>query len=67
VLFASGYPENAISAGGILKRGCHFIVKPYQRDDLARKFREVLDGEPAAPPRPAAPLTELADAGAQSR
>jgi DNA-binding LytR/AlgR family response regulator len=47
VLFASGYSENAISAAGALKRGSHYIAKPYQQDDLARKFREVLDGDPS--------------------
>ena len=48
VLFASGYPENAITAGGALKPGAHYLAKPYQRDVLASKLREVLDGQPAS-------------------
>jgi CheY-like chemotaxis protein len=44
VLFTSGYTENAIIHHGRLDEGVHLLSKPYQRDDLARKVREVLDG-----------------------
>jgi PAS domain S-box-containing protein len=43
VLFTSGYPQNAIVHGGRLDEGLELLSKPYQRDDLARKLREVLD------------------------
>ena len=44
VLFTSGYTENAIIHHGRLDEGVHLLSKPYQRADLARKVREVLDG-----------------------
>jgi len=43
VLFTSGYPQNAIVHGGRLDEGLELLSKPYQRDELARKVREVLD------------------------
>jgi CheY-like chemotaxis protein len=49
-LFTSGYTENAIVHQGKLDAGTHFLPKPYRREDLARKLREVLYGsEPAGP------------------
>lgn len=50
VLFTSGYTENAIVHGGRLDEGVSLISKPYTRDALARKLRQLLDGRPA--PRP---------------
>jgi PAS domain S-box-containing protein len=44
VLFTSGYTENAIIHHGRLDEGVRLLSKPYQRGDLARKIREVLDG-----------------------
>ncbi|NEX59587.1 response regulator [Noviherbaspirillum sp. 17J57-3] len=43
VLYTSGYTENAIVQGGRLNPGVHLLTKPYQREDLARKLRELLD------------------------
>ncbi len=43
VLFTSGYSENAIVHHGRLDRGVQLIGKPYRRQDLALKVREVLD------------------------
>lgn len=43
VLFTSGYTENAIIHHGRLDEGVRLLSKPYQRGDLARKIREVLD------------------------
>ncbi len=42
VLFTSGYTQNAIVHGGRLDAGVELLVKPYKRDDLARKIRQVL-------------------------
>ena len=42
VLFTSGYTQNAIVHGGRLDPGVELLVKPYKRDDLARKIRQVL-------------------------
>src|SRR5690606_19268210 len=42
VLFTSGYTRNAIESGGRLDSGVHLLSKPYSRDQLARKFRELL-------------------------
>ncbi|PQO22922.1 hypothetical protein C2I36_10605 [Rhodobacteraceae bacterium WD3A24] len=43
VLFTSGYTENAIIHRGRLDEGLNFLGKPYRRQELARKLREVLD------------------------
>jgi hypothetical protein len=44
VLFTSGYTENAIIHSGRLDPGVHLLNKPYRRDQLGLKLREVLDG-----------------------
>lgn len=59
VLFTSGYTENAIVHGGRLDEGVNLISKPYSRDALARKLRQLLDGRPV----PAA----LAETGSERR
>ncbi len=43
VLFMSGYPDDAVGAHGVLKEGTHFLSKPFGRETLAAKVREVLD------------------------
>ena len=43
VLFTSGYTENAIVHGGRLDENVDLLPKPYTRDALARKIRQVLD------------------------
>jgi PAS domain S-box-containing protein len=55
VLFTSGYTENAIVHGGRLDPGVELLGKPYTRESLARRIRQVLAnqrgralGEPAA-------------------
>ncbi len=51
VLFTSGYPADVIAQRGVLEQNTAFLAKPFQRADLARKVREVLDGSPGpAPP-----------------
>ena len=42
VLFTSGYTENAIVHGGRLDAGVELLSKPYGRDALALKVRQVL-------------------------
>jgi signal transduction histidine kinase/DNA-binding response OmpR family regulator len=54
VLFTSGYTQNAIVHGGRLDPGVELISKPYRRDELARKIRQLFaarkeSGAPAAP------------------
>jgi len=43
VLFTSGYTPESIIHQGKLEPGIHLLSKPYRRDGLARKVREVLD------------------------
>ena len=42
VLFTSGYTDNAIVHGGRLDEGTHLLSKPYTREALARKVRQML-------------------------
>jgi len=55
VLYTSGYTQNAIIHGGRLDPGVELISKPYTRDELARKVRQLLErtaaASPAEPPR----------------
>lgn len=48
VLFTSGYTENAIVHSGKLDRGVALLGKPYTREALAQKIRQVLD-QPTTP------------------
>ena len=47
VIFSSGYSTNAIHTNFVLDEGLHLIQKPYQRNDLLRRVREVLDEPPS--------------------
>jgi PAS domain S-box-containing protein len=42
-LFMSGYTDNIIAHRGILEEGLHFIQKPFSKQSLTTKVREVLD------------------------
>ncbi|HEX8699731.1 MAG TPA: response regulator [Myxococcaceae bacterium] len=59
VLFTSGYTEDAIVHGGRLDPGISLLSKPYRREDLARKLRQMLNvrqqrmASRQASPRPA--------------
>ena len=57
VLFASGYTRNAIVHGGKLDAGIELLSKPYSRNQLAQRVRQMLDradGASAAARAPAA-------------
>ncbi len=43
VLFMSGYTPDLIATRGALEPNTAFIAKPFTRDDLARKVRDVLE------------------------
>jgi hypothetical protein len=49
VLYMSGYADDAIVHHGTLDPGTHFIAKPFTATDLARKVRDVLNGENGNP------------------
>ncbi|MGK5025963.1 PAS domain S-box protein [Janthinobacterium sp. RB2R34] len=60
VLFTSGYTENSIVHGGRLDPGVELLGKPYSRDSLARKIRQVLGNrKPVAPPDPTPAATAI--------
>jgi PAS domain S-box-containing protein len=43
LLFMSGYTADIIAHNGVLEDGVNFIQKPFSRQDLSAKIREVLD------------------------
>ena len=45
VLYASGYPDNALVNQGVLSPEMRFLQKPFTLADLAAKIREALDSE----------------------
>jgi len=44
VIYMSGYTDSAIAHHGVLEEEIEFIQKPFTREGLAGKVREVLDG-----------------------
>ena len=69
VLYTSGYTQNAIIHGGRLDAGVELLSKPYRREKLASKVRQLLGARKdpqtnAREPAPAAPAPrEVASAG----
>jgi signal transduction histidine kinase/DNA-binding response OmpR family regulator len=61
IIFTSGYTENSIIHNGRLDDGVQLLSKPYRKEDLARKFREVLDKTAPLSP-PAEPAEEMSSA-----
>ena len=47
ILFVSGYSPDDTADGAILGKSVAFFQKPYTRDQLSKKIREVLDGKTA--------------------
>nr|WP_319393357.1 PocR ligand-binding domain-containing protein [uncultured Desulfobacter sp.] len=45
-LFMSGYTANVIADHGVLDSGVHFINKPFSKQTLAKKVRDVLNTHP---------------------
>jgi PAS domain S-box-containing protein len=43
VLYMSGYPEHGATPGSVLEPGVPFLSKPFSRDLLLEKIRELLD------------------------
>jgi len=42
-VFISGYAADVMQDKGMFEEGIEFISKPFKKDDLLRKVREVLD------------------------
>ena len=65
VLYTSGYTQNAIIHGGRLDPGVELLSKPYRREKLAAKVRQLLGAKEAVPdPAPVAPAPrQVASAG----
>ena len=64
VLFTSGYTQNAIVHGGRLDPGVELLSKPYSRDQLAHKIRQMLDGKDSVPDKGRGAASPSADAQA---
>jgi len=59
VLFTSGYTQNAIVHDGKLDAGVQLLSKPYAREQLARKLRQMLSRQPTPAPAPAPGVERL--------
>jgi DNA-binding NtrC family response regulator len=46
VLFMSGYSERAVTSDGTMPPGTGFVEKPFTVEQLIRRTREILDGQP---------------------
>jgi signal transduction histidine kinase/DNA-binding response OmpR family regulator len=61
VLYTSGYTQNAIIHGGRLDPGVELLSKPYRREKLAGKVRQLLGAQETAPePAPVVPAPRQA-------
>ncbi|HSK44208.1 MAG TPA: ATP-binding protein [Candidatus Binatia bacterium] len=46
VLYTSGYADDEVAQHGLVQTDCAFLEKPFTRNALIRKVREVLDSHP---------------------
>ncbi len=46
-LYMSGYPDEAVIHNGLIEQGAPFLQKPFSREALGAKVREVLDMSPS--------------------
>src|SRR5215471_4754466 len=49
LLYMSGYPNDGIVQAGILANGVTLLEKPFTREILSKRVRQVLDGPPREP------------------
>jgi two-component system cell cycle sensor histidine kinase/response regulator CckA len=45
ILYISGYTEDDVLRRGVSERREKFLAKPFTPDDLARRVREVIEGD----------------------
>jgi len=51
VIYMSGYTDNALDHGGVLRQGGTFLQKPFTPDEVLRRVREMLDAAASRQPR----------------
>jgi hypothetical protein len=59
VLFTSGYTDDIVLDGRLLGREAVLLEKPFTRESLMRKVREVIEST-SAPDRPAFTFADVA-------
>jgi two-component system cell cycle sensor histidine kinase/response regulator CckA len=57
IVYMSGYTGQGVGQG-VLPSGCHFLAKPFHRENLARKLREALETVSVGAPAEQAAITQ---------